>query len=61
MDIIFDMASGKSPSPPVRDNTIAVHDEVIPALAMREPSPAGAEKQPLAHGIHLINALLKRV
>jgi hypothetical protein len=60
MDIIFDMASGKSPSPPVRDNTLAARDQVIPALAMREPSPAGAEKQPQANDIHLINALLMR-
>jgi hypothetical protein len=60
MSIIYDMASGRTESPPAENNTDAVCDELIPSLAVRELSSGGTDGQPAAFSIHLIRALLRK-
>jgi hypothetical protein len=60
MSTIYDMASGRSESPPAESNTADRRDELIPSLAVRElpSSHAGAQSQ--AGAIHLVRALLRK-
>ena len=60
MSIIYDMASGRTESPPAENNTAAVCDELIPVLAVRELSSDVTDGQPAAISIHLIRALLRK-
>jgi hypothetical protein len=60
MSIFYDMASGKTQSSPEKSNTTAARDELIPALAVREPSSGGSNEQSKALSIHLISALLNK-
>jgi|GEM_PF-1771574 len=60
MSIIYDMASGKPRSLSEKNNTAAARDELIPELAVQEPSSGGSNGQSKAHSIHLISALLTK-
>ncbi len=60
MSVIYDMAIGKTKSPTAENNTAAVRDEHIPALAVRELSTGGIDAQPTAFSIHLVRALLRK-
>ena len=60
MSIIYDIASGRTQSSPEKSNITTACDELIPALAVREPSSDDSSGQSKVFSIHLISALLKK-
>jgi hypothetical protein len=60
MSVIYDMASGRTESPPAENNIATVPDEPIPALAVRELNSDGTDKPSADFSIHLVHALLRK-
>ncbi|MGB7933612.1 MAG: hypothetical protein WCH04_15560 [Gammaproteobacteria bacterium] len=60
MNIIYDMASGRTESPSTGNNIATVPDEPIPLLAVRELSSSETGRPLAAFSIHLVHALLRK-
>jgi hypothetical protein len=59
MGAIYDMESGRTEPMPAENDTTAVRDETMPALAVRELPSGGTNGQSRVLSIHVISALLK--
>ena len=60
MNVIYDMASGRTEPLPAENNIATVPDEPIPALAVRELNSDGTDKPSADLSIHLVHALLRK-
>lgn len=59
MNVIYDMASGRTEPLPAENNIATLPDEAIPGLAVRELTSDEADKPSADFSIHLLHALLR--